>query len=350
MSVPGDEFGILRLKGRDWLKYPARKKRWWVRRAFVYWRSRGFPYPKLAADEIHQEFTRLANSCPSEVLIGRLAKASTIGLRLANLFHPHMWSAKVSGCRSPVECFNNDRTLEDCIIKALNFWPNRSSLNDQCLRSVLRIYNHTARVANFRPAVARAIYTRYSHDGGTVLDFSAGYGGRLLGCLTLDRTYIGIEPCASQVIGLKKMIGALNGIAKASAHIYKACAEDFMPSLRSGSIDMVFSSPPYFDHERYSSEPTQSYIRYGTYEEWRSAFLERVIKESCRVLKRGGHLLMNVSKPRRGHPIARHTLECGLKHFEMCGRIHLLMRRVPQKNGRSLAPFKTEPILVFRKR
>lgn len=345
-----DRSAILKLKGRDWLNFSARKQEWWVNQAVAYWRSRGFPYPELTAEEMRKEFALLLKSKPSDLLTNGVAKASTVGLRLANYFHPQMWTTKVSGFRSPVECFNDDKILEDCIVKAIKFWPNRSSLNAQCLRSVLRVFNHTARVANFRPAVARAIYAKYSREGSTVLDFSAGYGGRLLGCLTLDRKYIGLDPSVDQVAGLRRMIKMLRTISIGSARIHRACAEDFLPTLDRESIDLVFSSPPYFDHERYSDEPTQSYIRYATYERWRSAFLDRVVEESWRVLKRRGYFLINAGTPRRGYPIAQDAMKSGFQYFESRRCIQLLMRRVPEKNGSSREPFKTEPILVFRKR
>jgi hypothetical protein len=348
MHHPEDKFGVLKLKGREWQKFSRKRKKWWVETAFAYWRLRGFPYIEMTAKDIAKEFQYLSRIHPEDNLAGGMTGASTVGLRLANYFHPQMWSVRVSKYRTPLECFNDDESLKRCIVKALNFWPNSSSLNAQCIRAMMRIYKNTRRVSNFRPVVARTIYSQYSKDGDTICDFSAGYGGRLLGCLTLHRTYIGIEPCSEQVIGLRRMIYNLNDQAKGTAFIYQDCAEDFLPTLKSESVALVFSSPPYFDHERYSIEPTQSYIRYPSYTQWRQHFLEKIIYYSYIMLKHGGFFIINVSDP-KGYSIVQDTMSICEKYFQICGIIKLLMHKMPQQRYNSNNAFKSEPILVFKK-
>jgi len=58
----------------------------------------------------------------------------------------------------------------------------------------------------------------------------------------------------------------------------------------------VFTSPPYFDRERYSIEDTQSWKRYGTsLELWLNGFLFKVIEKSFKWLKEGGRLILNIN-------------------------------------------------------
>jgi tRNA1(Val) A37 N6-methylase TrmN6 len=102
-----------------------------------------------------------------------------------------------------------------------------------------------------------------------VPNFSAGFGGRLLGCLTLKRQYVGIEPATAQMQGLRKMAKTLRDLTSTSVNLIEGCAEDVMPRLERRSVDLIFSSPPYFNLERYSSQPTQSYQRYPTYDSWK---------------------------------------------------------------------------------
>src|SRR5205085_207140 len=108
-----------------------------------------------------------------------------VGVKLANFFHPQMWSVPVGPRRSPLDCFEDDKALRELIRKALRIWPDRYSVNESNLRRMLKTFSHTAGVSNFRPTAAKAIYERYSKSGNTILDFSAGYGGRLLGCMPL---------------------------------------------------------------------------------------------------------------------------------------------------------------------
>jgi hypothetical protein len=57
-------------------------------------------------------------------------------------------------------------------------------------------------------------------------------------------------------------------------------AEDLLTGFPKGTAQLIFSSPPYFDRERYSDEPSQSYIRFPKYSDWKRHFLEVAIVES----------------------------------------------------------------------
>jgi 16S rRNA G966 N2-methylase RsmD len=218
-----------------------------------------------------------------------LARPSMVGLRTANSFHPQMWSARIRG-RSPLECFANDDILRRCLERAPRYWPERRCWNGRSVRILVSIQNRS-RVSNFRPTVARAIIDELCENGGSVLDFSAGYGGRLLGAISLSRAYMGIDPAQAQCDGLRRMASALGG----EARIIAGCAEDVMQRLPDRSFNLVFSSPPYFRLERYAHETSQSFHKYPRYDHWLSGFLMPIIKHSRRVLIKNGWLALNVS-------------------------------------------------------
>jgi len=336
------------LLGRDIIGASTRQRRRWLDHAFVYWRAHGFPYPRVAYDEMEREFGRLERIDPDTVFHKERLGASTIGLQLANSFHPQMWSIPAQRhARAPVDHFKDDATLYKLLERAARFWPNRRCWNAQCLRSVFRIYAG-GRVANFRPAVARALIARYSAPGQNVLDFSAGFGGRLLGCLTLKRSYIGIDPARPQVAGLRAMLNALRQLSESSAQIVRACAEDFMPPLAQASVDLVFSSPPYFKVERYDRASSQSYQRYETYETWKREFLCPIAEASYRVLRPGGHLVINVANTPR-YPVARDLSAIGDALFGQHHVLKLLMHSRPVQRSDGTQQYRWEPVLVFRK-
>lgn len=54
---------------------------------------------------------------------------------------------------------------------------------------------------------------------------------------------------------------------ESSTTIYNLGSEIFIPDLI-GTVDLSFSSPPYFNYETYTECETQSYIRYPKYDEW----------------------------------------------------------------------------------
>lgn len=336
------------LLGRDILSASPWQREQWLHQAFSHWRRHGFPFPRLEKKEVEREFRSLEQVYPGDVLHRRHVHASTLGLRLANSFHPQMWKIPAHRhARAPLDHFKDDATLHKLLQRAARFWPNRRCWNAQCIRGIFRIYAG-GRVANFRPAAARAIIARYSAPGETILDFSAGFGGRLLGCLTLERSYIGVDPAGSQILGLRRMLKSLQPLSSTHARIIRACAEDFMPRLDSAGVDLIFSSPPYFNIEKYSQAESQSYRRYKTYGAWKQHFLRAVIKQSHRVLRPGGYLVINVANT-RDYTIARDLSHMGCDYFGTPHVLRLLMHARPMQRAYGTRHYRWEPILAFRK-
>ena len=72
-------------------------------------------------------------------------------------------------------------------------------------------------------------------------------------------------------------------------------------ALPRASVDVVFTSPPYFNLELYTAageshgETSQSHVKYPTASWWVSQFLARMIQHAVEALRPGGYLLLNVS-------------------------------------------------------
>ncbi len=280
----------LTIRGAEWARFPRAHREEMVRAAWRYWRQSGFPHYQLSGDDIALEFNRLLAQ-DTKAAFGRAgALGSVVGLRLANFFQPGMWSVRVGRYRSPMDVFRDDELLGAAIERAWTIWPDRYGANSSTLRRMLKTFPSTASVSNFRPTLARAVMERYSPAGSTVLDFSAGFGGRLTGCLTLERNYIGIEPNADQVIGSRSTVSALIPLRhrRATAEIVEGCAEDLLPQLPARFATLVFSSPPYFNWERYSDSPNQEV-----------SFAERILRR----LARGISSTVHTREPT--HPPAR---------------------------------------------
>ncbi|HIJ10952.1 TPA: site-specific DNA-methyltransferase, partial [Candidatus Woesearchaeota archaeon] len=63
-----------------------------------------------------------------------------------------------------------------------------------------------------------------------------------------------------------------------------------------GKVDLIFTSPPYFNREAYSEDENQSYKKYGSsYDSWRDGFLLPTLKTCVETLKPGRYLLWNVA-------------------------------------------------------
>ena len=72
-------------------------------------------------------------------------------------------------------------------------------------------------------------------------------------------------------------------------------AEDVDFTVYHNHFDTIFTSPPYFDVERYSDEGTQSWVRYKTIDEWNKNFLQKTLGKLIPTLKKGGMLAVNIA-------------------------------------------------------
>jgi hypothetical protein len=339
------------LTGAQWARLGSLQRLAWIEKAFRFWRRRGFPYYELSTEEIRAELKALAAIDGRHVIRGTSIHGSHAAIRLANYFHPQMWAVRVSRYKSPMDCFNDDTCFKEAIQRAFRIWPERHGANASCLRRMLKSFSNCAAVSNFRPSVARAVVQKFSGDNDAVVDFAAGYGGRLVGSLSLPRHYIGMEPCSAQVRGLRKCIEVIRslGLVPGTAEIHEACAEDQLPKMPSKSTGLVFSSPPYFDWERYSKQDTQSFIRYKTYSKWLESFLRPVVKESHRILANGGYLAINTPNGSSRLSLLEDVRHAAKKTgFKLYRTYKLRLSKVPYLHPRN-GEGKWEVIVVFRK-
>ena len=293
----------------------------------------------------------LTGTDAGRVIRGAQILGSHAAIRLANCFHPQMWSVRVSRYKSPMDCFKDDDCLIAAMQRAFQIWPERHGANASCLRRILKTFSNCAAVSNFRPAVARAVIQKFSADGDTVVDFAAGYGGRLVGCLSLARHYIGMEPCSAQVRGLRRCIVVIRsfGLVPGTAQIHQACAEDRLAKLASKSSGLVFSSPPYFDWEKYSRQETQSFIRYKTYSMWVENFLCPVVRESHRILANGGYLAINTPNGNSRLSILEDVRRAARKSgFKLHRTYKMSLSKIPYLHPRNTTG-KWEILEVFKK-
>jgi hypothetical protein len=139
-------------------------------------------------------------------------------------------------------------------------------------------------IAAFKPSVAKWIYCKLGAK--KILDFSAGWGGRLVGAMVLpDTKYIGIDTNRDLKKGYDKMIAEL-GVRDRVKMIYGDSAKVDYSKL---DYDTVFTSPPYFTLEKYEDMPS-----YETREDFNEKFYFPVLRKVWSGLKRGGKLALNI--------------------------------------------------------
>lgn len=195
----------------------------------------------------------------------KIINSNNSGLRVCRNFFYNINKISSRGRRTIDEAISDPEILFNIICNRLGLNPNHPECFNIYPSTILFGAKNSfmaSRGSIFKPSVAKAIYEYWVKDGDRVYDYSAGFGGRMLGLHTgnINATYIGTDPNTETYQGLLDMAKYLN----CDAEIHNKCSEDFVPV----SINFAFSSPPYFNYERYCNEPTQSYNKYSNYNDW----------------------------------------------------------------------------------
>ena len=273
-------------------------------RIIKYWQRQGFPFIETSKKYRQEKFNAFmkVNDKTSLDFNNRTFKFNNAGLSLAWSYHPHAFKVRCNDMKSPFDVFNDDTIFQNGIRKSLmgNFFAKRSyeelmSQSPQAkemIRGVLRRVTGSQMVSNFRPVTASALYKLFCDENDTVWDMSSGWGGRLLGSIKAKVNYIGTDPNTKTMKGLKEMAKTFGNKAQ-SYELLTMGSEDYKP--KKNSLDFAFTSPPYFDTERYSNEKTQSFLKFTNIESWKDKFLRKTIDNVYRGLKQNKFMALNVA-------------------------------------------------------
>jgi len=152
------------------------------------------------------------------------------------------------------------------------------------------VYNICISAINiFRPLVAMEIYTKYKPT--SVLDFTCGWGGRLVGACALNiPNYIGIDINTNLINPYLEMKTFFNNISETNVDIFFENAANFDYSKI--KYDMVLTSPPYYFLEKYSNNEDYN----NSKNEMKNKFYIPVFSNTYKYLQKGGHYCLNINK------------------------------------------------------
>ena len=218
---------------------------------------------------------------------------NNIGANILTQFFPEILDVVKSGKASPRDFFKDDKRLLGYCRTVLKYCTSPLEMFK------MMSFRGSSRCYNFRPATAKTIYELYGKDNCKVLDTSSGFGGRLLGFFTAKNTseYVGIDPNTADSCN-KFILYMSRYFTNKKAYVNKIGSEDFTiesyPQYEN-YFDISFTSPPYFNIERYSDDITQSHVKFNTYDAWVDGFYRNTIYNSCNSLKLDGVFAVNIS-------------------------------------------------------
>jgi len=188
-----------------------------------------------------------------------------------------------------IEIYKNKKFIKNMLEYYSNVKNKNNTKNNYIV--LKEVYNICISAINiFRPLVAMDIYNKYKPT--SVLDFTCGWGGRLIGACALKiPQYIGIDININLKSGYNDMISFLNEYnynqTKIDLYFEDAVKIDYSKL----TYDMVLTSPPYFFIEKYSNNN-----EYESKQEMMDKFYIPIISKTFQYLQKGGKYCLNVNK------------------------------------------------------
>lgn len=179
---------------------------------------------------------------------------------------------------------NKSKITTPAIIKLLKYYNvSKKDADVKIWKRVMDLYFGSISV--FKPIIAMELYCRYSPN--TILDFTMGWGGRMVGACALNvPNYIGIDNNTNLITPYKHLKNLMDDLSKTNTKLYFEDAVNF--NYNKIEYDMVFTSPPYYNIEIYNNIQKQSK------DDWDQNFYIPLFTKTYKGLKKGGYYCLNI--------------------------------------------------------
>ena len=219
--------------------------------------------------------------------------------RLVDYFNekPRMHAKRRDKKYSPIEIWENPRRLE----------TDKNKIFTETIPIREKIWKLGYECNAFKATLAKSIYIFF--NAKRILDFSAGWGDRLLAAIAhkADR-YLGYDPNTDLQKGYQEIIATFATNDNENQHDnppkYEIIPEPFETTIlpETEKFDLVFTSPPYFDFEVYiPQQETQSIAKYPKFNDWMIHFLLISFFKSWSSLDIHGNMVIHLSDVYKTH-------------------------------------------------
>ena len=276
------------------------------------------PYAEISKKDAHRDYLKLKGMKHTDILVNGewFAREGTeytynlnfqgkqqyfrrlnAGNSSSNYFQQkNRWSVDGSVSPGPQRTWENEKFMTSLMGSAYSL--KMPKINRNVLRTMIGLRKYIC--AQFKPNVSKVLYDKLRSKN--VLDFSAGWGDRLSGFYASETAeyYVGIDPRKENhpiYNEQSEFYDTHKSMFEPKKKVEFICspAEDVDFTKYNDTFDTVFTSPPYFNVERYSYDDTQSWVKYKEINEWNEHFLQRTLKNLWCSVKSGGYLLVNIS-------------------------------------------------------
>ena len=190
---------------------------------------------------------------------------------------------------SPWQRWHDIKFNQQLVNKVLN---KQQGLTPELLRE--QLYLEAKECTQFKPTVVIQVIKLF--NASKMLDFSAGWGDRLIGAISANlQVYQAYDPNINLKPGHDQIIQRYASTEQKDN--FKIYYEPFETATLADNYtyDLIFTSPPFFDFEKYSSLDTQSSARYANINKWLTNFLLASITNAWTKLEVNGHCVIHIT-------------------------------------------------------
>ena len=196
----------------------------------------------------------------------------------------------------------------DKVYSALEAWENREIVLEAWIKNKKakgeiiplldmreQIWKMGLECNAFKATLAISIYKMF--QAKRILDFSAGWGDRLLSAIAFGaERYLGYDPNPDLQNGYREIINLFSD----KSGNYEVKMEPFETTTILETFDLILTSPPYYDFETYISPDkveanNQSIVKYPKFSNWMVNFLFTSIYKCWNALIIGGNMVIHLS-------------------------------------------------------
>jgi G:T-mismatch repair DNA endonuclease (very short patch repair protein) len=260
--------------------------------SFFNCRKMGFPFYSYTDEEIKSDLRSLRDFDVSKIKGDdrciSIHPSRRHGDKASKEYMPHIWGTNVKGNRSAMQAWQDDSFLKKLIKNRKKY---ADCVTSSTLRTGLKLLCSVPKI--FPSVLAKYLVSTYGGQDPTVLDPSAGWGSRMVGCHASsgNTTYVGVEPWEETCHQLDTIRRTLE---LPSTSIICSPFEDVSRPSKA-PFDLVMTSPPHFDKEHYTDQSDQSDVRYSTYEPWKEGFLRPMVEQSYEWSRNNAHMALHVT-------------------------------------------------------
>jgi len=184
---------------------------------------------------------------------------------------------------------------------------------------------------------------------------NCGFGGRLLGALSSSKNfrYVGTDPNTETMYNLHRLADYIEQVTGREDSYELHCCGSEVFRGPANSVDFAFSSPPYFDLEVYSDEPTQCYNKFPKLEDWLEGYVRETIKNIVYMLKPGAVYAVNIADFTSGGSTVAYVDEwiriSGEEGAPLFDTVYLGVTARAGSKEQAAGELKKENILIFKK-